>query len=106
MAATLIAPRNRPAGCPELKGTTTMKDNVDNDFGLLAEQIHRLVHSKELDRDQQVALYAMLLADVVGSVQCLECRQQVAEHLKENVVPHFIDQAIRAPLTGESSHIH
>lgn len=72
----------------------------------LCEQIHALVNPKKLDRDQLLTVYAMLVADAVASIQCAECRQAAVGLLMQRLLPHYLGQAMKAPISGHSDHLH
>jgi hypothetical protein len=69
-------------------------------------QIHCLINPKKLDRTQILELHSMLIADVVGSIQCRECRRLAANAIKEKLLPHYLDQALRVPITEQFDHVH
>jgi hypothetical protein len=46
----------------------------------------------------------MLLADMVGSVQCGDCRRKMAGVIRAEL-PNLLKQALKSPITS-SDHLH
>ncbi len=66
----------------------------------LCEEIHTLINAQHLETQERMILHCMLVADTVASIDCRDCRQVAARQIKEKVLPHYLNQAVKAPVHG------
>jgi hypothetical protein len=78
---------------------------LDDEIDVIFEQIRGVINSKELDSTDRLRLLIMMIAEVVVSIQCRDCREHAQNFIGRYLACCLYD-AMKTPITGESVHRH
>lgn len=69
----------------------------DDQLDQLCEAIHVMINRHDMSVTKRLAIHCVLIADIIGTIECPGCRRMAIKTVTQKMLPHFLDKLPLAP---------